>query len=222
MFNWTKWMQFVIFLSRISTYVEFRISIIFIVRENLLKTSPTTVQWIVYCPMKTHLKKKISIQTEDTVIQKREDIFWDTWKSYFSHRTNYQCSFNCTILIHLWGIKTLMTFFRKKSWQEKWNELKHCTHFQTRDMSFWICIKKILKPKKSICEQSDFYPTVCPYFNIEGNHLKFKPTTIHKLRDLLQQTDLKHLNLNGRCKCSENKGHFFGSLSIYNYILMVI
>ena len=56
--------------------------------------------------------------------------------------------------------------------------------------------------------------TVRPDFNIEANHLKFQLTIIHKLKDLLQQTDLKHLNLNGRYKCSKNKGHFLGH-SVY-------
>ena len=28
---------------------------------------------------------------------------------------------------------------------------------------------------------------------------------------------MKHLNLNGRYRCSKNKGHFFGSLSIISY-----
>ena len=56
--------------------------------------------------------------------------------------------------------------------------------------------------------------TVRPDHNIKSNPLKFYPTTKYKLRDLLQQTDLKHLPLSGRYKCSKNKGHFSGSLSI--------
>ena len=39
--------------------------------------------------------------------------------------------------------------------------------------------------------------------------------------DLLQQTDLKQLNLNGRYKCSKSKGHFLGhSVYLYIYINM--
>ena len=59
--------------------------------------------------------------------------------------------------------------------------------------------------------------SVRPDFNFKANHLKLKPTTISKFRDLLQQSDLKQLNLNGRCKCSEKKGTFYWVyLSSYN------
>ena len=75
--------------------------------------------------------------------------------------------------------------------------------------------QKILKPKKSrfVCSRIFFFFILAqfivrPNFNIIGNRLNFLSTTMHKLRDLLQQTDLKHLNLSGRYKCSKNKGHF--------------
>ena len=81
--------------------------------------------------------------------------------------------------------------------------------------------------------QSYFFFTLAqfiirPNFNIKGNRLNFLSTTMHKLRDLLQQTDLKHLNLSGRYKCSKKKGHFFvfwvtkyiAAMNIYIYILL--
>ena len=136
------------FLSRIFTYVELRVYLIFIIKENLLKTS-TTMQWIIYRPLKTDSKYFNS--NRRCSYSNKWGHFWETWKSCFSLRTNYQGSFNCNELIHLWGIKNIEVIRKCKSWREKWNKLKHCTHLKTGEMSFWICIKKILKPKKLIC-----------------------------------------------------------------------
>ena len=61
--------------------------------------------------------------------------------------------------------------------------------------------------------------TVSPDFNIEANLSKFLPTTINKIKHLMQQTDLKYLNLNPRYNNLKNGGHFFGTpcieVSIY-------
>ena len=123
------------------------------------------MQWIICLPLKTDSKylnsnRRYSYSNKGT-------FFWDTWKSCFLHRTNYQCSFDCTVLIWLWGIKNIEDIFRKrKSWREKWNKPKHCTHFQTADSCefFNLHKKKNVRPKKSICVQSYFLPLLSSPF----------------------------------------------------------
>ena len=143
-----KWMRFAVLPQSHFKYAEFRVSLIFINKENLVNTSPTTMQWIICLPLETDSKylnsnRRYSYSNKGT-------FFWDTWKSCFLHRTNYQCSFDCTVLIWLWGIKNIEDIFRKrKSWREKWNKLKHCTRFQTGDSYKFLNLhKKLLKQRK--------------------------------------------------------------------------
>ena len=102
-----------------------RVSLIFIIRENLVKTSTTTMQWIIYRRLKTDSEYLNSNRRYS--YSNKGGHFWDTWKSCFLHRTNYQCSFNCTVLIHLWGIKNIENIIRKKkSWQNDWLHFVIC------------------------------------------------------------------------------------------------
>ena len=70
------------------------------------------------------------------------------------------------------------------------NKIKHCTHFQNGDMSFWICISK--KKKRFVCIHifTIAQSTVRPDFNIgDVIHFSDDKKTLYDEQRLLNTTN---------------------------------